>query len=555
MLDPDPDSFGLSHEQHAALIGTRDVLLTACPGSGKTRAVAGRAAWLQGAGVSFASLSHTRVGAGEIAAAVLRAHRTGVATDCFVGTVHAFLARFVLHPFGHSVVPGDVPVLMDEDAVVALGPEGARSIKYRFTLDGNLQGAKSLDMTADTLARVKAFKIETAAQGLVSHDDALYWAWRVLTDMPWIAAALVQRFQEVLVDEAQDCSLLQLACLHAIKDAGLDSLVLVGDFDQSIYGFGGADPQLCDQLASATALTRFRLRENYRSSQLICNTSARFRPDTVPDTAVGEHRAYPVPPMLVRYEPSKATSLPGILDGLCDAAPGDVRSRVVLTRRKAFADEIRGRRDSALTKTALALLEAATLRAGADLAVVREVESLVLMRAYGSPRSRARRVPARRLREAAQVVVANLPPLSGDVGAWYVGALGAVDSVATGLPDSEDPPTATAPAGWREMDAAAFATSEQPRTRVAGVYGVKGESIDAVMLVAEAQAGEWPPPDAHEWARALTRGAARSDEDRVLYVALTRAQRLLFLAVPIDTEQGVIRAFVEAGFEDPEAPR
>jgi ATP-dependent DNA helicase UvrD/PcrA len=90
---------------------------------------------------------------------------------------------------------------------------------------------------------------ETAAVGLVNYDDALYWSYRVLNDHPDLADAVVRRFDEILIDEAQDCSPLQVACLRALVEAGLTSLVLVGDFDQSIYGFQGAAPQLCESLA------------------------------------------------------------------------------------------------------------------------------------------------------------------------------------------------------------------------------------------------------------------------------------------------------------------
>ena len=78
----------------------------------------------------------------------------------------------------------------------------------------------------------------------------MWIALQVLTKFPVLAEAVASRFDELLLDEAQDTSELQLACLELIQKTGrMTSMVLIGDLEQSIYSFQGASAERSAALA------------------------------------------------------------------------------------------------------------------------------------------------------------------------------------------------------------------------------------------------------------------------------------------------------------------
>jgi DNA helicase-2/ATP-dependent DNA helicase PcrA len=143
-----------------------------------------------------------------------------------------------------------------------------------------------------------------AAAGYASLDDSMHWSLEVLRRHPDLARAVAGRFEELQVDEAQDTSELQLACLHGLCATGrLGSLVLIGDIEQSIFSFQGASPEGCRALAQARGLETIELVENYRSSQRICDVAVHFCAREAPDCAVGPTAECPWAPELILYDP------------------------------------------------------------------------------------------------------------------------------------------------------------------------------------------------------------------------------------------------------------
>ena len=99
----------------------------------------------------------------------------------------------------------------------------------------------------------------------MDYDDLLEYAFRALTAHPSLLAAYRRRFLYVQVDEAQDLSPLQHKIIDCIAQTG--SLMMVGDEDQSIYGFRAANPDalfsFSTQYPDAKVMT---LTQNYRST-------------------------------------------------------------------------------------------------------------------------------------------------------------------------------------------------------------------------------------------------------------------------------------------------
>ena len=111
---------------------------------------------------------------------------------------------------------------------------------------------------------------------MADYDDQMIFALKILRADPSLKERIHSRYRYILVDEAQDTSLLQHEILHELK--GKDgSLFLVGDEDQSIYGYRGACPgillKIDEQYPGAEIM---KLENNYRSHREITDTAQRF---------------------------------------------------------------------------------------------------------------------------------------------------------------------------------------------------------------------------------------------------------------------------------------
>lgn len=560
-MSPDADwNSGLSDEQAAAMLGRGDLFLTACPGSGKTRSIAARVAMLAKRGEALALLSYTNTGADEIASAVMKQHRVRVEGSNFVGTLHSFLLRYLISPFAHLLTHSNVPVRMDPVAVSELAPAGMNVHDYRYGVDGELEPKKAwLPASRSHLDSVHAIKMEAAEKGVIGYDDALYWAREILRRYPNISHALASRFDEVIVDEAQDSNEDQLEVLRALKVAGLKSLVLVGDYDQTIYSFGGSRPDLCESLAEDLGLEPRALRENFRSSQILCNTSAKFRSNKTPDRAVGEFADFMIEPRILRYDPSRPADLRGRFTNLLEQIDLRPRSSVILARSRALRAELAGHQDVRLWSEIETLIRAKRSEHAPSLRVWRELELMLLQRVFGPANPEAAGVDRVVLRRYAMDLVQDLPDLNGSVGEWVAGAMALVDdtagqrltsAVSRIVQDGRD-----IPSEWESVDIRNV-LRDPDGCDIDTIHSSKGTSVDAVMLVAGLPSKPTHTSDAEAWSQPLA-GRSRTvhhgkggEELRIFYVGLTRAQRALVLAVPESTSQRLVDRFVSAGFQE-----
>ncbi len=102
-------------------------------------------------------------------------------------------------------------------------------------------------------------------------DDMLLYAYHIINRYPHIQQRLKQRYQCIFVDEIQDTTKLQQEIIFLLSG---DNLFMVGDEDQSIYGFRGAHPQgILGLQERYTDCKLLLLEENYRSTQRIVETA------------------------------------------------------------------------------------------------------------------------------------------------------------------------------------------------------------------------------------------------------------------------------------------
>lgn len=563
----------LSSAQRQAVLGRGDRLITACPGAGKTRSISARAALLVSRGDLIALTTYTNVGARAMAASLERDFGTGLDDQHFVGTLHGLLLRYVFHPFGHLVMncatSPSVRVGPTADHIEvngwSLDPDD-----FKFESDGRLsfhgsspqKYVKKTEVAATAQELALASKRAQAQEGVVTADDAMFWSLRALMADAEARQAISARFSEIIIDEAQDTSALQVACLEQLMDPDQrPSLFLVGDFDQSIYAFQGASPQACLRLAEKADLEQVRLAENYRSSQLICNVSALLRHLRVPDRAMGPNAALELQPTVILYSRTEVDRVPEQFARVLTERGLRPATSAVIARGNGLVGQISGAKSRKLRGTSRLLGLLLELTARRHTALTRTqvtwVEDLLTEVALPALGSSGAHPAGEGVRDATMSIIEALPEGDITLGEWRAGAVSALNSTLLSL----NPETAAIADHLLALPVALAAepladflpASRQDGLLVATVHGVKGMSLDAVLLVADYELA-WYGREPERWGeffQASLEGRSvhlDTEELRILYVGVTRAERLLCLALPNDTDRAALSTFVAAGF-------
>ena len=289
----------LSPEQTAILQDRAPkVVVNACPGSGKTRLFVARVISgidrLGGTGAGVAALSFTNVAKDEIEQ---RLRHAGLSSGFpnFVGTLDSFLQRFIVQPFGPALglvkgsglelVPAEVVARkpgrpVKDMSLPKMQPPGVNQYEA-VVMNGALafrvdQKPQDLTFTDDaTVDKIFSYKKRWWLQvGQVNHTDVRLLACLIFSD-PEVGPAVIrtvhQRFPEILLDEAQDtCPLQEEAICHLLIQTD-QRVFVVGDPDQGIFEFHGADGRMTDRVAKAVGISPRRLMKCFRSRQRICS--------------------------------------------------------------------------------------------------------------------------------------------------------------------------------------------------------------------------------------------------------------------------------------------
>lgn len=241
------------------------LLLRAGPGTGKTRLLVARAAALLDEGLAPERLqlvTFTRKAAGELAERLV-ASRPG-ADGVGVGTFHSL---------GHQVLSQvlDQPlVVLEEEARLALVGQLAKKAGLRAgDLSQALSRAKQdiADPGQPSLRPwFRAYQEALEREGVLDLDDLVRRAALALREQPDLAHAWQDRLEHLLVDEYQDVNPAQVALLQALRGPRTQ-VAAIGDPDQAIYGFRGADSRLFQAFAQDfPGAATLSLTRNYRSA-------------------------------------------------------------------------------------------------------------------------------------------------------------------------------------------------------------------------------------------------------------------------------------------------
>lgn len=562
----------LTDEQARIVKAESNFLLLACPGSGKTRSAAARIAHLDSMGLRVASCSYTNVGADRIASMLSQNHAYLVTPRHFNGTLHGLLLRYVVYPFAH-LLGAKTTVKVWEGSWPDFGYQGdpkrrIRLDQFRRAPDGSLIFAKpdrwvgkAVDeVCANVEQQVLNFKGNLfRSRGMVSADDAMWVALRILREYTELRKVIAGRFDEILIDEAQDTSELQLACVAEIRMAGLESLVMVGDLEQSIFAFQGASAEGCRQLAEDCKLRTEEFEENHRSSQKLCDVAAHFSGRGA-DKAVGVHRDCSIEPELFHYPVDEPIQAMDYFRERLKVHGLDIAGAAVLARRHKMVARLGGQEEVVqIQRTPLAIGRlAAALTAGTlGRTDVRRAEALIAEGAFEQNPAELDPEVRRSVLVAAHAFIGDLAPLEGDLRTWIIGARAAYDgalSRATAAPKKKGSHMVKAGSDHKDYAAADAFVPAPADLRPQTVHSLKGEERDAVMVVvSKHSAGD--PAKQMQLIEASFEGAVGEEleeERRITYVALTRAERFCLLALPDDAKgRAVASRCEEIGFAVP----
>jgi DNA helicase-2/ATP-dependent DNA helicase PcrA len=332
-MDPEALLQGLDPVQRQAVTSTAMPLVILAPaGSGKTRVLTRRIAYRVATGEAdprhVLALTFTRKAAGELTA---RLAQLGLRGDATAGTFHA-VAWGVLRT-RWSDQRREAPALLDRKgrllAEVAPKIPGRDTRTVAADLATEIEWAKARMVTPDTYAgavvqagRKPPLRAETVAEayaayevrkqrgGLVDFDDLLALCARAIEDDAAFARVQRWRFRHLFVDELQDVNPLQFRLLEAWRGDRYD-VTAVGDPQQAIYGWNGADAGfLLDIHRHWPPAEVVELVRSYRSTPQILDAAARvLRGARQPAQVVEATRPDGAPPHLAGHPTDRAEAI------------------------------------------------------------------------------------------------------------------------------------------------------------------------------------------------------------------------------------------------------
>ncbi len=248
-------------QQRAAESGSGSVMVIAGPGTGKTRVLTERAAYLiEKKGVppeSIAAVTFTQRAAAELRARLGGRLGSKTAGKINVGTFHALALKLLKRQQPVTVISRYNALAICKDIIekLALGTTPTAML-YDISRYKNTGGAENIDNNAIEMYESALLDLQA-----VDFDDLMDMALRLDTC-----------FSQLLVDEFKDINQKQFEL--TLKWAKGGGLFVIGDPNQAIYGFRGASSGYFDKLKSFCDFDIITLEDNYRSSPQILGTAA-----------------------------------------------------------------------------------------------------------------------------------------------------------------------------------------------------------------------------------------------------------------------------------------
>lgn len=300
--------YTLTFERQSYIDARGYTILMACPGSGKTTSIAFKIKNIidelqhttNGYG-GLACLSFTNAACDEYRQRYMELHDSVISYPHIISTIDSFITQNIVLPFAYLLgCPAKVRIINDTEELAnvykityvkdGIQNEGIipalrkyKQIVFRkqpekcsIDLDG-FKWDKSLLYDGNEKEYAKICILWRLKKGIITSQDALYLAYKLLRDHGDIAAALANRYPYIIVDEAQDTSALQMKIFELLRVQGVQNMEFVGDLSQSIYGWNNAKPELLGSLARQGDFRVLHFTECRRSVQPIIDIYSKMR--------------------------------------------------------------------------------------------------------------------------------------------------------------------------------------------------------------------------------------------------------------------------------------
>ncbi len=292
----------LNAEQLAAVtLPAGNALILAGAGSGKTRVLTTRIAWLlqtrQVSAGGILAVTFTNKAAKEMMTrltAMLPVNVRGM----WIGTFHGLCNRFLRAHWKLANLPSTFQILDTQDQLSAI-----KRLMKQFNVDDErfpakqtqwfIAGAKEDGLRPDAVEirseddrkKVELYRLyeeQCQREGVVDFGELMLRSYELLRDNEPVREHYQRRFRHILIDEFQDTNRLQYAWIKMLSgntvagqfEPGENSVVAVGDDDQSIYAFRGARVgNMADFVREFDVTHQIKLEQNYRSYSNILDSA------------------------------------------------------------------------------------------------------------------------------------------------------------------------------------------------------------------------------------------------------------------------------------------
>lgn len=558
---------GLTDEQRAFIASNGKVILSACPGSGKTSIVAEKFLYLlqnwKKGNSGIAILSFTNIACEEIKNKIIEIKGVNPITyPHFIGTVDSFINNYIFLRFGY-LLNGIHPKIIFNERDVQYRYQYWRGECYRSCI-GKLHEFRLNDdekvyrkeqavtcIEHNGVIPCRSYIKALHRKGFFFQSEVPYQSLLLLQKYPYIAQVIKERFPYIIIDEVQDTSLEQMNLFDNLVDNGLDDINLIGDPDQAIYEWRKAKRKCFIDKINDDRWISLSLTNNFRSSQLICNATKYFSETFAtkePTQSLAVDKDYPQKPILLFYDKKTKTpdTIADCFRSYCQQLGiGDTKAAIVsrekidnativkdlwkdfVTENIAFAayNYQRGDRQLAYTQLEKAVFSL-LVKPIDDVAITIEEE----INLY---------IPYFEWKQSIIDLLISLPSVELALAEWQtttnsiIGSYLSDDKQTLIFPNS----TKSYKLSIKQKDSKLpdFKTSKvfsffeppiQNNFTISTVHGVKGESFDALLLLVEKDKGTGFTP------KFLAEGDLSKEEMRIAYVAMTRPKKFLMVAVP-----------------------
>ncbi len=273
------------------------VLLLAVPGSGKTTVLVVRLGYMIHCGgispESILTMTYTVAAANDMRTRFRSVFGDELCAALEFRTINGVCAK-IIQIYERMTGGKAFDLLSDEKEISGLISAIYRDAAGTFPSEGDIKNVRTLITYAKNMMLAekelsslnrqcprfsdiyKRYCEELRRRAVMDYDDQLVYAFNILKRYPSILAQIQERFQYICVDEAQDTSKIQHSIISLIASKS-GNLFMVGDEDQSIYGFRAAYPEALTQFEQQHIGAKvLYMEKNFRSNALIVQAADKF---------------------------------------------------------------------------------------------------------------------------------------------------------------------------------------------------------------------------------------------------------------------------------------